>query len=223
MFFPGWDCSDGSLARSNGEILLSVLLLTLSNLLFILSVYIGYRRSYYTEAVVYFFTMFFSTFYHACDAEEAIYGFCMFRLSVLQFCDFYCGLMSIWVTLVAMSNLESNLKSVSHVCGAILLAFGTIYNKQALWVFLMPAISGLLLIAISWGFRCRKTKKLFPSKRYLIRFMPIGLCLVLMGLISFAFLQTKDNYKFVHSFWHAIMAVSVIFLLPGRDNFIPKS
>lgn len=167
--------------------------------------------------------MFFSTFYHACDSEEAIYGFCLFKLSVLQFCDFYCGLLSIWVTLVAMSNFGPRLTSIVHICGSVLLAFGTIYNKQALWVFLMPAVSGLILIGISWGVRCRNTKKLFPAKRYLLRFMPVGIFLVLMGLISFAFLQTKDNYKFVHSFWHVIMAVSVIFLLPTEDNFIPKS
>lgn len=167
--------------------------------------------------------MFFSTFYHACDSEDDAYTFCLFRLGVLQFCDFYCGLMSIWVTLIAMAHFNNRYVSISHICGAILLAFGTIFNKQALWVFLMPAISGLVLIGISWGLRCRKTRKLFPAKKYLVRFMPIGTFLVLMGLISFAFLQTKDNYWFVHSIWHAIMAVSVIFLLPSENNFIPKS
>lgn len=223
IFFIGWDCSDASQAHSAAEILLSILLLTLSNLFFIISVYIGYRRKYYTEAIVYFFTMFFSTFYHACDSEETVYGFCLFRLGVLQFCDFFCGLLSIWVTLVAMSHFNTKITSICHICGAILLAFGTIYNKQALWVFLMPAISGLILMGISWGRRCYKTHKLFPAKKYLTHFMPIGLSLVLIGLISFAFLQTKDNYKFVHSLWHVLMAISVSFLLPPVKDFIPNS
>lgn len=145
------------------------------------------------------------------------------KLSVLQFCDFYCGLMSIWVTLVAMSHFGTRITSISHICGAILLAFGTIYNKQALWVFLMPAISGLALISISWGLKSYQTKKLFPARQYLVKYMPFGTLLVLMGLVSFAFLQTKDNYKYVHSSWHVIMAVSVIFLLPTKTNFIPNS
>jgi transmembrane protein 8A/B len=46
--------------------------------------------------------------------------------------------------------------------------------------------------------------------------LPPGLLLVSLGLVCYAFLQTEDNYKFVHSAWHAIMALSIMFLLPFR-------
>lgn len=96
-FYRGWDCTEDSQVPSSVSILAASLLLTLSNLLFIPSIYFAIRREYYTEAVIYFFAMFFSTFYHACDSGEEEFSFCLVKISVLQFCDFYCGLLAIWV------------------------------------------------------------------------------------------------------------------------------
>lgn len=75
---PGWDCSDESRMDSRVYMLISVLLLTLSNLLFILSIYVAIIRLYYTEAMMYAFTMVFSTFYHACDAPSQV-AYCIVR------------------------------------------------------------------------------------------------------------------------------------------------
>lgn len=97
-FYRGWDCTEDSQVPSSVSILTASLLLTLSNLLFIPSIYFAVRREYYTEAVIYFFAMFFSTFYHACDSGEEEFSFCLVKISVLQFCDFYCGLLAIWVS-----------------------------------------------------------------------------------------------------------------------------
>lgn len=98
-FYRGWDCTEDSQVPSSVSILAASLLLTLSNLLFIPSIYYAVRREYYTEAVIYFFAMFFSTFYHACDSGEEEFSFCLVKISVLQFCDFYCGLLAIWVSI----------------------------------------------------------------------------------------------------------------------------
>lgn len=160
------------------------LLLTLSNLLFIPSIYFSIRREYFTEAVIYFFAMFFSTFYHACDSGEEEFSFCLVKISVLQFCDFYCGLLAIWVTLIAMANIRASFVSLSHMLGAILLAFGTELNKQSLWVFLAPALTGICIISVSWGMKCRKKKTLYPSKTYLALHLPLGTVLVMIGLVS---------------------------------------
>lgn len=217
--YRGWDCSDDSEALSKMKIIISNLFLTLSNLVFIASIYFACRRRYFTEAVVYFFAMFFSTFYHACDSIDPYYSFCMFRINVLQFCDFYCGLLSIWVTLVAMAHVSRLFTSVLHITGAILLAFGTIYNKQSLWVFLMPALGGMILVVVTWGMHCHKTRKMYPAKRYLFIYLPIGSIVVIAGLVCFAFLQTNSNYWVVHSIWHMCMAVCIVFLLPSSSYF----
>lgn len=220
--YRGWDCTDDTDVVSLSIILFSTLLLTLSNLLFIPSVYFAFRRKYYTEALIYFFTMFFSSFYHACDSGEDIYSFCLVRLGVLQFCDFYCGLLAIWVTLIAMANIRHQYVSLAHMLGAILLAFGTEYDKQSLTVFLAPALTGLCIISVCWAYRCKKSKKLYPSKKYLTIFLPIGGILVILGLVCYAFLQTKQNYHIIHSVWHMVMAISILCLLPNKNTFLPK-
>ncbi|KAH8366799.1 hypothetical protein KR200_011380, partial [Drosophila serrata] len=220
--YRGWDCTEDSQVPTSMSILLATLLLTLSNLLFFPSIYMAVKRRYYTEGVIYFFAMFFSIFYHACDAGEDEYSFCLVKIGVLQFCDFYCGLLSIWVTLVAMAHVRSDFVSLLHMFGAILLAFGTELNKQSLWVFLAPALTGICLISTSWGLRCAKSRKLFPSRRYLSVWLPFGLTLVVAGLVCYAFLQTKQNYHIVHSIWHMVMALSILCLLPSRKTFLPK-
>lgn len=202
---------------------MSTLFLTLSNLLFIPSIYFAIRRQYYTEATVYFFTMFFSTFYHACDVSDANYSLCIVRLGVLQYCDFFCGLLSFWVTLVAMAALNNKMISILHMFGAILIAFGTELNKQALLVFLIPVVIGVCIVVIAWGIRCHKTKKLFPARAYLIMYAPMGLLLAAIGLICFAFLQTNANYHIIHSIWHMVIALSILCFLPNRAIFFPKS
>jgi hypothetical protein len=183
-FYRGWDCTEDSQVPSSISILAASLLLTLSNLLFIPSVYFAIRRSYYTEAIIYFFAMFFSTFYHACDSGDEEFTFCLVKISVLQFCDFYCGLLAIWVTLIAMANVRPTFVSILHMLGAILLAFGTELNKQSLWVFLAPALSGICIVSFSWSMKCRKHKKVYPSKKYFAIYLPLGSILVMIGLVS---------------------------------------
>lgn len=220
--YRGWDCTEDSQVPSSLSILIALLLLTLSNLLFIPSIYFAVRRKYYTEGIIYFFAMFFSIFYHACDSGEDEYSFCLVKIGVLQFCDFYCGLLAIWVTLIAMAHIRETFVSMLHMFGAIVLAFGTELNKQSLWVFLAPALTGLCLISVSWGWRCQRTRKWFPARKYLSIFLPTGMVLVMIGLVCYAFLQTRQNYHIVHSVWHMLMALSILCLLPSRKSFLPK-
>jgi hypothetical protein len=216
--YIGWGCSDDSRVTSMTELLIAALLLTLSNMFFIPAVVMAIRRKYYTEAFVYACTMFFSTFYHACDAGEDIYSYCLMRLNVLQFCDFYTAILSLWVTLIAMSDIRSALKSVAHMSGAVGIALGTEYNRTSLWVLVVPALVGVAVMTQSWVWRCKAQRSCYPSKKYWKLYFPPGVLLVTVGLVCYSFLQTKQNYKYVHSAWHIIMALAIIFLLPSKKQ-----
>ncbi|XP_072929729.1 post-GPI attachment to proteins factor 6 [Epargyreus clarus] len=211
--YGGWDCSDDSRMDSRVYMLISVLLLTLSNLLFFFSIYVAIIRMYYAEAMMYAFTMIFSTFYHACDAPVQV-AYCITRGNILQFGDFYCGLMSFWVTLLAMSIISDKLRSFFQLSGAIVIALLTTWNMHSFVAFLLPVAIGVCILIASWSWDYRKHRHMRYPKSYYTKHCPFGLTLVSIGLICYAFLQTEQNYKIVHSFWHMIIATSVVFLLP---------
>ncbi|CAH2094756.1 unnamed protein product [Euphydryas editha] len=220
--YGGWDCSDDTRVDSHFYMLLAVLLLTLSNLLFIFSIYVATIRLYFVEAVMYAFTMLFSTFYHACDAPAQI-AYCIMRGNILQFGDFYCGLMSFWVTLLAMSLISLKLRSFLQIIGAIIIALLTTWNMHSIVAFLLPVAFGAFILLVSWYIDYRRIKRAKFPRSYYTTYMPLGIALVSVGLICYAFLQTEQNYKIVHSLWHMIIAISVVFLLPDikRHNVNP--
>ncbi|KAK8398671.1 hypothetical protein O3P69_004058 [Scylla paramamosain] len=212
--YRGWGCTDNSQATPNWELLLSTLLLTLSNLFFLPAIILALKRRYFAEGLVYVFTMVFSTFYHACDQEA--YVFCLMRLSVMQFCDFYSAIFSFWVTLIAMADLPHSLYSLLHVAGAMIVALGVEYDRTGLWVFVVPSVSAFLVMASSWIWHCKQQQGCFPTKQYWLTSLLPGVLLAASGLICYAFFETHDNYYYVHSVWHATMALAILCLLPPR-------
>lgn len=38
------------------------------------------------------------------------------------------------------------------------------------------------------------------------------------GLAIYSLFETKDNYAIVHSFWHAVMASALLFLIPTMER-----
>ncbi|CAK1550426.1 unnamed protein product [Leptosia nina] len=211
--YGSWDCSDDSRMDSKAYMLVSILLLTLSNFLFLFSIYVASIRYYYTEAMMYAFTMVFSSFYHACDAPAQV-AYCIIRGNILQFGDFYCGLMSFWVTLLAMSIIGDKLRSTLQLTGAIVIALLTTWNMHSFVSFLLPVAVGVAILLASWYIDYSKSRYMRYPKSYYTRHLPLGIVLVSVGLICYAFLQTEQNYKIVHSIWHMIIALSVAFLLP---------
>lgn len=206
---------------SRAAMLLSLLLLTLSNLLFFFAIYVAIIRLYYTEAMMYTFTMIFSTFYHACDAPAQV-ALCIARLRLLQFGDFYCGIMCFWVTLLAMCIMNDKLRSSLQLSGAIIIAMLTTWNMHSFVAFLTPCAVGIAAILISWYWDYRKTRKFLYPRLYYILYLPVGLGFSAIGLISFGFFQTEQNYYIVHSFWHMVIAVSAAFLLPDIKRSGPS-
>ncbi|XP_024618761.1 transmembrane protein 8B isoform X2 [Neophocaena asiaeorientalis asiaeorientalis] len=145
----GWGCTDSADALTYGFQLLSTLLLCLSNLMFLPPVVLAIRSRYVLEAAVYTFTMFFSTFYHACD-QPGIVVFCIMDYDVLQFCDFLGSLMSVWVTVIAMARLQPVFKQVLYLLGAMLLSMALQLDRHGLWNLLGPSLFALGILATAW-------------------------------------------------------------------------
>ncbi|KAM5258384.1 transmembrane protein 8B isoform 6-T6 [Hipposideros larvatus] len=145
----GWGCTDSADALTYGFQLLSTLLLCLSNLMFLPPMVLAIRSRYVLEAAVYTFTMFFSTFYHACD-QPGIVVFCIMDYDVLQFCDFLGSLMSVWVTVIAMARLQPVVKQVLYLLGAMLLSMALQLDRHGLWNLLGPSLFALGILATAW-------------------------------------------------------------------------
>uniref|UniRef100_A0A3P9LYU7 Si:dkey-84j12.1 n=1 Tax=Oryzias latipes TaxID=8090 RepID=A0A3P9LYU7_ORYLA len=212
----GWGCTDNSEAYSYSFQLLSTLLLCLSNLMFVPPVAIAIRSNYLLEASVYIFTMFFSTFYHACD-QPGIVVFCIMEYDVLQFCDFLGSLMSVWVTVIAMARLQSIIKQVLYLLGAMSLSMALQLDRHGLWNLLGPSLFALGIMAVAWTVRTIRRRRCYPPtwKRWVFFLFP-GTMIATSAVALYAFVETEENYFYIHSIWHMLIAGSVGFLLPPR-------
>lgn len=222
MFITGMDCGDATDATSYAMLVLELCLLVISNLIFVPAAYIAYRRKFYVEMIVYISAFLSSSFYHMCDAGENIISVCVVRLDVLQFSDFFSGLLAIWVTLIAVSAIPHPWSSISHITGSLILAFGTTLSKQSLVVFIVPVVSGVIIVTGNWIYLRRKLGKGFPNRRYVKIYLPIALVITGAGLLMYALFQTQSNYKYLHSLWHISMGLGIIIILPDMTNFFPK-
>jgi hypothetical protein len=45
-----------------------------------------------------------------------------------------------------------------------------------------------------------------------------GFALTAGGLVVYAFFETQENYAIMHSCWHAIMALALLFLVPAMNK-----
>ncbi|XP_063081598.1 transmembrane protein 8B isoform X3 [Cavia porcellus] len=212
----GWGCTDSADALTYGFQLLSTLLLCLSNLMFLPPVVLAIRSRYVLEAAVYTFTMFFSTFYHACD-QPGIVVFCIMDYDVLQFCDFLGSLMSVWVTVIAMARLQPVVKQVLYLLGAMLLSMALQLDRHGLWNLLGPSLFALGILATAWTVRSVRRRHCYPPtwRRWLFYLCP-GSLIAGSAILLYAFVETRDNYFYIHSIWHMLIAGSVGFLLPPR-------
>lgn len=127
-----------------------------------------------------------------------------------------------------MSIIGDKFRSSLQLIGAIIIALLTTWNMHSIVSFLLPVAVGVGVLLLSWYLDFRKIRSLRYPRTYYIRYLPLGIILVSIGLICYAFLQTEQNYKIVHSIWHMIIALSVVFLLPdvkrGSDvnAFLPS-
>ncbi|KAG8187007.1 hypothetical protein JTE90_005776 [Oedothorax gibbosus] len=215
--WKGWGCTDNSTAKSDSRLIAEVAVLLLSNIFFIPAIVLSAYRNYFSESWVYFATMITSVLFHACDAE--VFSHCVLRKDVLQFGDTFLAILSVWFTLVVMSEFSRTFQTCVQVIGAVIIGCIVQYERDGMLVFLLPFSLGLVVLVTSWVIQCHKKRILFyPSAKIWLKSLIPGTALALTGLALFAFFETKDNYPFVHSAWHVLISLSIVFLLPKRKS-----
>ncbi|XP_053132719.1 post-GPI attachment to proteins factor 6 [Hemicordylus capensis] len=216
--WSGWSCTDGTKAQSVATQTLATLLLTLSNLLFLPAICIALSRFYLVEASVYAFTMFFSTFYHACD-QPGVAVLCIMEYDTLQFCDFLGSVVSIWVTILCMARVKKILKYVLCVSGTLVIAMSLQLDRRGVWNMMGPCLFALVVMTAAWVYHGVKRHHCYPPswKRWAFFLVP-GLILALVAIAVYAFMETTENYYYTHSIWHMLVASSVAFFLPPGDK-----
>uniref|UniRef100_A0A667ZID9 Post-glycosylphosphatidylinositol attachment to proteins 6 n=1 Tax=Myripristis murdjan TaxID=586833 RepID=A0A667ZID9_9TELE len=216
--WSGWGCTDDSTAQSYGRQVTAALLLTLSNLLFLPPIVVAVKRCYITEASVYLFTMFFSTFYHACD-QPGVAVLCIMDYDTLQYCDFLGSVCSIWVTILCMARVKDVFKYTLFMLGALLIAMSMQLDRRGLWNMLGPVLCAVLGMVTVWVYRGVKRRHCYPPswQRWVFYLIP-GITCALIGVCVYIFAETEDNYYYTHSLWHVLVASSVVFLLPPKEK-----
>ncbi|XP_068885627.1 post-GPI attachment to proteins factor 6 isoform X2 [Aphelocoma coerulescens] len=214
----GWSCTDDTKAQTVGAQNLATLLLTLSNLMFLPAIAVAVYRYYLVEASVYTYTMFFSTFYHACD-QPGVAVMCIMDYDTLQYCDFLGSVVSIWVTILCMARVKKILKYVLFILGTLLIAMSLQLDRRGVWNMMGPCLFALVIMVTAWVHHGAKRRHCYPSswKRWVFYLLP-GITLAFIAISVYAFMETNENYFYTHSIWHVLVACSVAFLLPPRDK-----
>ncbi|XP_006894921.1 PREDICTED: transmembrane protein 8A [Elephantulus edwardii] len=214
----GWSCTDNSTAQTLSQQTWATLLLTLSNLVFLAPITVSLQRAFLVEASVYTYTMFFSTFYHACDQPgKAV--LCILNYDTLQYCDFLGSVVSIWVTLLCMARLKAILKYVLFLLGTLVIAMSLQLDRRGAWNMLGPCLFAFVIMVSMWVYRCGHRRHCYPSswQRWTFFLLP-GISLAAMAMTIYIFMMTMDNYYYTHSIWHMLVAGSAAFLLPPADE-----
>ncbi|XP_028988442.1 post-GPI attachment to proteins factor 6 isoform X2 [Betta splendens] len=180
-------------------------------------------RLYIAEASVYLFTMFFSTFYHACD-QPGVAVLCIMNYNTLQYCDFLGSVCSFWVTILCMARIKDTFKYSLFMLGALLIAMSMQLDRAGLWNMLGPILCGLLFMVTTWVYRGVQRRHCYPPswKRWVLYLIPGAIC-ALTGVCLYIFAETEENYFYTHSLWHILVASCVVFMLPPKEKNMEAS
>ncbi|XP_039632359.1 post-GPI attachment to proteins factor 6-like isoform X4 [Polypterus senegalus] len=208
-----WLCLDTSNSTYLHD-LKAVLLLTISNGIFIPAIILAARRGHFTESIIYVFTMVFSALYHACDMDRMV-RMCVTDRRVLQYGDFLASTISIWSTLICMARLKYQLRCAMLVIGCMSVSISLQYNLLGRWNIIIPCIFAFAIMVVSWVRRGVLRRQCYPVtwKRWVFYLLP-GTVMATLALVVFLLLITRENYLYTHTIWHILCGITILFLLP---------
>ncbi|XP_043914781.1 protein myomaker [Protopterus annectens] len=200
-----------------GSIVAKLLLPVISSLALLPVISIAAKRRFHMEAMVYFFTMFFVAFHHACDGS-GLAILCFMKTDLLQYFSVYGTALSMWVSLMALAEFEEPLRSSFMMFGVLTIAVRIYQNRSGYGIYSGPIGTAVLIITVKWLKKMKEKKGLYPDKSVYIQQIGPGFCFGALALMLRFYFQDWD-YTYVHSFYHCSLAMSFVLLLPKVNKW----
>ncbi|KAF3695330.1 Protein myomaker [Channa argus] len=200
-----------------GAFIAKMLLPTVSSLVFLPTASVAAKRGFHMEAMVYFFTMFFTAIYHACDGP-GLSILCFMRYDVLEYFSVYGTALSMWVTLIALGDFDEPQRSTMTMFGVLTIAVRIYQDRWGYGIYSGPIGSAVFIITVKWLQKMKQLKAVYPEKTVYTQQVGPGCCFGALALMLRFYFQEWD-YAYVHSFYHLSLAVSFILLLPKKNRY----
>ncbi|XP_053530310.1 protein myomaker isoform X1 [Ictalurus punctatus] len=200
-----------------GAFIAKMLLPTISSLVFLPAASVAAKRGFHMEAMVYFFTMFFTSIYHACDGP-GLSVLCFMKYEILEYFSVYGTSISIWVTLLALGDFEEPKRSTLTMFGVLTSAVRIYQDRWGYGIYSGPIGTAVLMITVKWLQKMKEKKGLYPDKSVYTQQVGPGCCFGALALMLRFYFEEWD-YAYVHSFYHLSLAVSFVLLLPKKNRY----
>ncbi|KAM9743178.1 protein myomaker [Menidia menidia] len=200
-----------------GAFIAKMLLPTVSSLVFLPAASVAAKRGFHMEAMVYFFTMFFTSIYHACDGP-GLSILCFMRYDVLEYFSVYGTALSMWVTLTALGDFDEPQRSTISMFGVLTIAVRIYQDRWGYGIYSGPIGSAVFIITVKWLQKMRQLRAVYPEKAVYTQQVGPGCCFGALALMLRFYFQEWD-YAYVHSFYHLSLAISFVLLLPKKNRF----
>ncbi|XP_061585767.1 protein myomaker [Cololabis saira] len=200
-----------------GAFLAKMLLPAASSLVFLPAASVAAKRGFHMEAMVYFFTMFFTAVFHACEGP-GLSVLCFLRYDVLEYFSVYGTALSMWVTLIALGDFQEPQRSSLTMFGVLTTALRIYQDRWGYGVYSGPIGSAVFIITVRWLQQMRRRRAVYPDRSVYTQQVGPGCCFGALALMLRFYFQEWD-YAYVHSFYHLSLAVSFVLLLPKKNRY----
>ncbi|XP_061528654.1 protein myomaker isoform X1 [Phycodurus eques] len=200
-----------------GAYIAKMLLPTVSSVVFLPAASVAAKRGFHMEAMVYFFTMFFSAIYHACDGP-GLAILCIMKYDILEYFSVYGTALSMWVTLIALGDFDEPQRSSVTMFGVLSIAVRIYQDRWGYGIYSGPIGSAVFIITVKWLQKMKELRAVYPDKRVYTQQVGPGCCFGALALMLRFYFEEWD-YAYVHSFYHLSLSVSFVLLLPKKNRY----
>jgi len=199
------------------QLLIELLVLTLSNLLWIPVIIIAFYKALWVESLVYILTMFVTTSFHACSSTS-IYAICLINPVTLEFGCLFISCLCICVTIISLSDMGLSLKCILDMFAAIWTSLLIHLQWSPFWMMVFSSILFSLLMFTSWLVNCCRGS-CFPSlKLWFFSIIPALTTLICASSLQLYPTEPILPKWIADSVFNLLLPVSVLFLIYSINN-----